>query len=66
MKSNLAIGLALFAPSSQAYVWPSQYDHIDDLLYTQFGYIRDGTLGDRTHYLFCIHGLTDNLHPDRS
>lgn len=47
MKSNLAIGLALFAPSSQAYVWPSQYDHIDDLLYTQFGYIRDGTLGDQ-------------------
>ncbi|KAJ5023918.1 heme peroxidase [Bipolaris maydis] len=47
MKSNLAIGLALIAPSSQAYVWPNQYDHIDDLLYTQSGYIRDGTLGDQ-------------------
>ncbi|EUC45334.1 hypothetical protein COCMIDRAFT_36911 [Bipolaris oryzae ATCC 44560] len=47
MKSNLAIGLALIAPSSQAYVWPNQYDHIEDLLYNQFGYARDGTLGDQ-------------------
>lgn len=47
MKSNLALGIALLAPSSQAYVWPSQYDHLEDLLYLQSGYIKDGTLSDR-------------------
>lgn len=51
MKGNIAIGLALLAPSSQAYVWPSQYDQIDDLLYLQSGYIKAGTLSDRA-YLF--------------
>lgn len=30
------------------YVWPSKYDQLDDLLYMQSGYIRNGQLSDRT------------------
>lgn len=55
MKGSVAIGLALLAPGSQAYVWPSQYDQIDDLLYLQSGYIKDGSLSDGacliSHYM---------------
>ncbi|EUC32807.1 hypothetical protein COCCADRAFT_97765 [Bipolaris zeicola 26-R-13] len=47
MKSNLAIGLALIAPSYQAYVWPSQYDRTEDLLYLQSGYIKIGQISDQ-------------------
>ncbi|USP76462.1 uncharacterized protein yc1106_03736 [Curvularia clavata] len=47
MKSSVTIFLALLAPSSQAYVWPSLHDHIDDLLYLQSGYIKAGTLSDQ-------------------
>lgn len=66
MKSNLAIGLALIAPSYQAYVWPSQYDRTEDLLYLQSGYIKIGQISDRAHCLFHNNGLTENLHQDRS
>ncbi|GIZ42949.1 hypothetical protein CKM354_000619600 [Cercospora kikuchii] len=30
-----------------AYVWPSKYDRLDDLLYLQGGYIRNGELSDQ-------------------
>jgi hypothetical protein len=49
MKRNQLISLALLAPSCQAYVWPSKYDQLDDLLYLQSGYIRNGELSDRTY-----------------
>ncbi|KAG9187584.1 hypothetical protein G6011_05455 [Alternaria panax] len=47
MRRNQLISLALLAPSCQAYVWPSQYDQLDDLLYLQSGYIKDGSLSDQ-------------------
>ena len=49
MRRNQLISLALLAPSCQAYVWPSKYDQLDDLLYLQSGYIRNGELSDRTY-----------------
>ncbi|KAL1801263.1 hypothetical protein ACET3X_001605 [Alternaria dauci] len=54
MKRNQLISLALLAPSCQAYVWPSQYDQLDDLLYMQSGYIKDGSLSDQV--LTCAFG----------
>ncbi|KAI4950206.1 hypothetical protein J4E91_004862 [Alternaria rosae] len=47
MRRNQLISLALLAPSCQAYVWPSKYDQLDDLLYLQSGYIRNGELSDQ-------------------
>ncbi|KAF2023935.1 heme peroxidase [Setomelanomma holmii] len=47
MRKSLIISFALLAPSSQTYIWPSQHDQLDDLLYLQFGYIKDGTLSDQ-------------------
>jgi hypothetical protein len=41
------ISLTLRAPCCFAYVWPSQYDQLDDLLYLQSGCIKDGQLSDR-------------------
>jgi hypothetical protein len=57
MKNTVAISLALLAPRSQAYVWPNQYDQVDDLLYLQSGYIKAGTLSDRACSPFLIHDL---------
>lgn len=47
MKTTQLARLALLAPISQAYVWPSKYDGLDDLLYLQDGFIKQGTLSDR-------------------
>lgn len=47
MKTSQLASLALFAPIGQAYVWPSKYDGLDDLLYLQSGYIKDGSLSDQ-------------------
>jgi hypothetical protein len=49
MRNTLIIGFAFIAPSLQAYVWPSKHDQLDDLLYLQSGYIKDGTLSDRPY-----------------
>jgi hypothetical protein len=49
MRSSQIISLAFLAPISQAYVWPGKYDDLDDVLYMQFGYIRNGHLSDRTY-----------------
>jgi len=49
MRSSQIISLALLAPISQAYVWPGKFDDLDDLLYLQSGYIRNGQLSDRTY-----------------
>ncbi|PSK50303.1 hypothetical protein B9Z65_247 [Elsinoe australis] len=39
--------LALLGSASAAYVWPSFTDSMDDLLYLQSGYIRNGALSDQ-------------------
>lgn len=50
------LSLGLVAAAQAAYVWPSQYDDIDDLLYLQSGYNRHGSLSDRTflHFLASV------------
>lgn len=50
MKWTLVANLAMFAPASASYVWPSTQDSMDDLLYLQSGYIRNGQLADRRCY----------------
>jgi hypothetical protein len=49
MKTTLAIGFALLAPSSATYVWPNNQDSLDDHLYLQDGYIKNGQLSDRSY-----------------
>ncbi|KAF2224424.1 heme peroxidase [Elsinoe ampelina] len=39
--------LLLLAPSAAEYVWPSWTDSMEDLLYLQSGYIRNGALSDQ-------------------
>ncbi|KAK0609790.1 WSC domain-containing protein [Lasiodiplodia hormozganensis] len=36
------LGLLQILPSTAEYVWPSKYDYLEDLLYLQSGYIREG------------------------
>ncbi|OJD32177.1 wsc domain-containing protein [Diplodia corticola] len=36
------LGLLQILPSTAEYVWPSQYDYLEDLRYLQSGYIREG------------------------
>ncbi|KAL6702425.1 hypothetical protein ACN47E_001876 [Coniothyrium glycines] len=47
MRRSLIVSFTLLAPSWQAYVWPSKQDQLDDLLYLQSGYIRNGALSDQ-------------------
>ncbi|KAL1629735.1 hypothetical protein SLS56_005258 [Neofusicoccum ribis] len=44
MKTFALAGLSLLQslPSAAEYVWPSKYDYMEDLLYLQSGYIREG------------------------
>lgn len=60
MKTTQTTGLALLAPLSQAYVWPSKYDGLDDLLYLQDGFIKQRTLSDRA--LSVLFYNTDSYH----
>jgi hypothetical protein len=55
MKGTQLMSFGLLAPSCQAYVWPSKYDQLDDLLYLQSGYIKHGQLSDRTYFLLSCH-----------
>jgi hypothetical protein len=50
MRKSLVTSFALLAPSSQAYVWPNKYDQLDDLLYLQSGFMKDGSLSDRQYF----------------
>lgn len=36
------IGLLNVLPITAEYVWPSKYDYLEDLLYLQSGYLREG------------------------
>ncbi|KAF2854119.1 heme peroxidase [Plenodomus tracheiphilus IPT5] len=47
MKWNTITKLALVAPASAAYVWPNTQDSMDDLLFNQAGYSRNGALSDQ-------------------
>jgi hypothetical protein len=47
MRRSQLLSLALLPSIGEAYVWPSKYDQLDDLLYLQSGYIRNGQLSDR-------------------
>lgn len=58
MKTPRLTSLALLAPFAQAYVWPSKYDGLDDLLYLQDGAIKDGTLSDRASILCQNSGIS--------
>jgi hypothetical protein len=49
------MSLALLVASSEAYVWPSKHDQIDDLLYLQSGYYKNGQLSDRTFHFISLH-----------
>jgi hypothetical protein len=63
MRRSQLLSLALLASSGEAYVWPSQHDQLDDLLYLQSGYIRNGQLSDRMYPFTWSHqlcGLTGN------
>lgn len=48
---NILPGLGLLGTASAAYVWPSWTDSMEDLLYLQSGYIRNGALSDREQYI---------------
>ena len=56
MQRSIIVGLGLIASAQAAYIWPSPHDHIEDLLYLQSGYIRFGSLSDRSYYLRCLPG----------
>ncbi|CBY00740.1 hypothetical protein IAQ61_011645 [Plenodomus lingam] len=47
MKWDLIAKLALVAPASAEYVWPAKTDAMDDLLFNQAGYNRNGALSDQ-------------------
>lgn len=61
---SIILSLSLVAAAQAAYVWPSKYDDIDDLLYLQSGYNRHGSLSDRTSSLHSkpCHLALDALH----
>lgn len=45
------LGLLQILPSTAEYVWPSKYDYLEDLLYLQSGYIREGFIdGKNLHH----------------
>ncbi|KAF4548367.1 Peroxidase-like protein 1 [Elsinoe fawcettii] len=47
MRSHLFSAFALAASTTADYVWPSWTDSMEDLLYLQSGYIRNGALSDQ-------------------
>ncbi|CAN8099718.1 unnamed protein product [Discula destructiva] len=47
MLRSSIVGFGLVAAAQAAYVWPSQHDDIDDLMYLQTGYNRHGSLSDQ-------------------
>lgn len=56
----LILSLGFATAAQAAYVWPSKYDDIDDLLYLQSGYNRHGSLSDRM-YSTRLHIVPSNL-----
>lgn len=44
---SFILGLGFVVAAQAAYIWPSKYDDIDDLLYLQSGYNKHGSLSDR-------------------
>jgi hypothetical protein len=46
MKIVLLSTLCAATFASAKYVWPSDFDKIEDMYYLNDGYIRDGTLSD--------------------
>lgn len=51
MKRDLIVACALLAPTSATYVWPSKQDQIEDLVFLQSGYIKNGALSDRKSWV---------------
>ncbi|KAI8941040.1 hypothetical protein NX059_002284 [Plenodomus lindquistii] len=47
MKWVLVTNIALVAPASAAYIWPNPQDSMDDVLFNQGGYRRNGALSDQ-------------------
>lgn len=52
MKTTALAGLGLLQvlPSTAEYVWPSKYDYMEELLYLQSGYIRNGFRDGKTQH----------------
>ncbi|PNS17900.1 hypothetical protein CAC42_3859 [Sphaceloma murrayae] len=57
MRNVLFSGLALSRLAGAAYIWPSWTDSMEDLLYLQAGYIRNGALADQV--LTCDFGARE-------
>jgi hypothetical protein len=56
MRRTNLLSLALLVSSGEAYIWPNKYDQLDDLLYLQSGYVRNGQLSDRMYAPICSTG----------
>lgn len=73
MFRHIVSGVSLLQLAASAYVWPSKYDSLDNLLFMQSGYIRNGELSDRKPFTEICRAETDrrqryklaNLAPDR-